>query len=90
MGYTVEIETNGVIQKLETFESENGFVATSLPESALDIDEEVHVTVEYTGTTLMKITYIISILSVLGTGLFATYLSSLGTGLRRKLVKQRN
>lgn len=90
LGYTVEIETNGVIQKLETFESENGFVATSLPESALDIDEEVHVTVEYTGTTLMKITYIISILSVLGTGLFATYLSSLGTGLRRKLVKQRN
>ena len=81
LGYTVEIETNGVIQKLETFESENGFVATSLPESALDIDEEVHVTVEYTGTTLMKITYIISILSVLGTGLFATYLSSLGTGL---------
>ena len=90
LGYTVEIETNGVIQKLETFESENGFVATSLPESALDIDEEVHVTVEYTGTTLMKITYIISILSVLGTGLFATYLSSFGTGLRRKLVKQRN
>ena len=81
LGYTVEIETNGVIQKLETFESKNGFVATSLPESALDTAEEVHVTVEYTGTTLMKITFIISILSVLGTGPFATYLSSSGTGL---------
>ena len=80
LGYTVELETNGVIQNLETFESENGFVAISLPESTLDKDEGVHVTVEYTGTILMKITYIISILSVLGTGLFATYLSSLGTG----------
>ena len=84
LGYTVEIETNGVIQKLETFESENGFVAISLPESVLSTDDEVTVTVEYTGTTLMKITYIISILSVLGTGLFATYLSSLGKGLKGK------
>lgn len=90
LGYTVEIEANGVTQKLETFESENGFIAITMPESVLDANEEVHVTVEYTGTILMKITYIISILSVLGTGLFATYLSSFGTGLRRKLVKQRN
>lgn len=80
LGYTVELETNGVIQNLETFESENGFVAISLPESTLDTDEEVHVTVEYTGTILMKITYILSILSILGTGLFATYLSSMGAG----------
>ena len=84
LGYAVEIETNGVIQKLETFETENGFVAISIPESFLSTDDEVTVTVEYTGTTLMKITYIISILSVLGTGSFATYLSGLGTGLRKR------
>lgn len=84
LGYTVEIEANGVTQKLETFESENGFVAISLSKSVLDANEEVHVTVEYTGTILMKITYIISILSVLGTGLFATYLSSSWTGSKEK------
>ena len=84
LGYTVEIEANGVTQKLETFESENGFIAITMPESVLDANEEVHVTVEYTGTILMKITYIISILSVLGTGLFATYLSSSGTGSKEK------
>lgn len=84
LGYTVEIETNGMIQKLETFESENGFVAICLPNSVFSTNDEVTVTVEYTGTTLMKITYIISVLSVLGTGLFATYLSSLGKGLNGK------
>ena len=84
LGYTVEIETNGMIQKLETFESENGFVAICLPSSVFSTNDGVTVTVEYTGTTLMKITYIISVLSVLGTGLFATYLSSLGKGLNGK------
>ena len=84
LGYTVEIETNGKIQKLETFESENGFVAICLPNSVFSTGDEVTVTVEYTGTILTRITYIISILSVLGTGLFATYLSSLGKGLNGK------
>ena len=84
LGYTAETEINGKIQKLETFESENGFVAICLPNSVFSTDDGVTVTVEYTGTTLMKITYIISVLSVLGTGLFATYLSSLGKGLNGK------
>lgn len=84
LGYTAETEINGKIQKLETFESENGFVAICLPNSVFSTNDEVTVTVEYTGTTLMKITYIISVLSVLGTGLFATYLSSLGKGLKGK------
>lgn len=84
LGYTAETEINGKIQKLETFESENGFVAICLPSSVFSTNDGVTVTVEYTGTTLMKITYIISILSVLGTGLFATYLSSLGKGLKGK------
>ena len=84
LGYTAETEINGKIQKLETFESENGFVAICLPNSVFSTNDEVTVTVEYTGTTLMKITYIISVLSVLGTGLFATYLSSLGKGLNGK------
>ena len=84
LGYTAETEINGKIQKLETFESENGFVAICLPSSVFSTNDGVTVTVEYTGTTLMKITYIISILSVLVTGLFATYLSSLGKGLNGK------
>ena len=71
LGYTVKIDTNGKIQKLETFESENGFVAIRLPNSVFSTDGEVDVTVEYTGTALMKITYIVSILSSLGTGLGA-------------------
>ena len=43
LGYAVEIETSGVIQKLETFETENGFVAISIPESFLSTDDEVTV-----------------------------------------------
>ena len=89
LGYTVKIDTNGKIQKLETFESENGFVAICLPNSIFSMGDEVTVTVEYTATTLMEITYIVSILSVLGTGSFATYLSGLGTGLGAKIESKK-
>ena len=84
LGYSVELEYNGTKNKLETFESENGFVSICLPNSVFSTDDEATVTVDYTGTALMKITYIISILSSLGTGLLATYLSVLGTGLKRR------
>ncbi len=61
LGYQIEIEeNNGNIQKLDTFESNNGFVAIKIP------DNTVSVRVNYTGTVLMKITYIISGITFLG------------------------
>lgn len=57
LGYTVEItEADGSTQSIDTFESDNGFVAINLPKG---IEGKVEVT--YTGTTLMKITYVVSI-----------------------------
>ena len=61
LGYQVEIEDdNGNIQKIDTFESNNGFVSIKIP------DNTVSVRVNYTGTVLMKITYIISGITFLG------------------------
>lgn len=57
LGYSVEIQdTNGNIEKTDTFESENGFVAINLNEGT-----EGKIVVSYTGTILMNISYIVSI-----------------------------
>ncbi len=62
LGYQVEVEdNNGNIQKLETFESDNGFVAFELT----DVQEGM-VRVKYTGTALMIASYIISIVTFAG------------------------
>lgn len=61
LGYQVEIEDdNGNIQKIDTFESNNGFVSIKIP------DKTASVSVNYTGTVLMRITYIISEITFLG------------------------
>ena len=61
LGYDVEaIDSEGKVQKIETFESENGFVAIQVPETAKRIN------VTYTGTTLMKITYIVFGITFIG------------------------
>lgn len=61
LGYDVEaIDSEGKVNKIETFESENGFVAIQVPETAKRIN------VTYTGTTLMKITYIVSGVTFIG------------------------
>ncbi len=61
LGYDVEVtEQGGQTEKAETFESDNGFVAINVPETA------EKVTVKYTGTMLMKITYIVSCVTLVG------------------------
>lgn len=60
LGYTVEITNDtGETVKIDTFESNNGFIAVNLP-----ITTE-KVMVEYEGTVLMKITYFISFATVI-------------------------
>ena len=58
LGYNIQIEQNGQILTLETFESSNGFVAVNLPNT-----EGGKITVKYTGTTIMQISYIVSIVT---------------------------
>ena len=61
LGYKVEVEKDGEnIEKVDTFESDNGFVAINIPETA------EKVTIKYTGTILMRISYIISIVTFVG------------------------
>ena len=62
LGYQIEIEyESGNIQKIQPFESDNGFVAFELEDG-----QEGIVKVKYTGTSLMKISYIISFVTLLG------------------------
>lgn len=56
LGYTVTLENNRGITKLEPYESENGFVAIQLDEG------EGKVEVKYTGTIVMKASMVVSIL----------------------------
>lgn len=58
LGYNIQIEQNGQTLTLETFESSNGFVAVNLPNT-----ESGKITVKYTGTTIMQISYIVSIVT---------------------------
>ena len=61
LGYTVEITNkNGETAELKTFESDNGFVAISLEEGM-----NGNIQVKYTGTALMKVSYVISIGAVI-------------------------
>lgn len=77
LGYTVEI-TNEVGQtlKMDTFESDNGFVAVNLPETATKVN------VKYEGTVLMKVLYVISFATVIGVLLI--YLLLLVNNLKNK------
>lgn len=59
LGYNVELQDEaGNLQKIDTYESDNGFIAINLPEG-----EYGTITVQYTGTILMKISYVVSILT---------------------------
>ena len=60
IGYNVKLDCEaGEKQNVTTFESENGFVAIKIP------NKNVKVSVKYTGTLLMKVSYIISILALI-------------------------
>ena len=71
IGYSAYIESaNGNTELLKTYESENGFLC-------LDVNlnnATVKIKVEYTGTLLMKISYIISILGIFVYILYNIYL----------------
>ena len=67
VGYNVTIENNNEITKLSTFESENGFVAIQIPENI----EKATIKVEYKGTILQKVSYIISAIALI---LFIVYI----------------
>lgn len=60
LGYEVTLEQNEKTTKLKTYETENGFIGVTIP-----IIEEGTIKVKYEGTTLMKISAIISILGLI-------------------------
>lgn len=59
LGYDVTLEQNGKKVKLETYETDNGFLGITIP-----IMEEGNLEVCYSGTLFMKISSIVSILGV--------------------------
>ena len=60
LGYNVKItDNNGEIKQIDTFESDNGFVAIKLAETALKVN------VKYEGTLFMKITYAVSFITLI-------------------------
>lgn len=61
-GYTIMLTENEKTIELKASESYNGFVQIVLPD---DIDNGT-INVEYTGTTLEKVSYIISLISLVG------------------------
>ena len=58
LGYTV---TTGQNEKIQMFESDNGMLAIKLDENI----ESAHITVKYTGTTIEKVSYLISAISII-------------------------
>ena len=58
LGYTVTTEQN---KKIQMFESDNGMLAIKLDENI----ESAHITVKYTGTTIEKVSYLISAISII-------------------------
>ena len=62
LGYSANMNDNGENKKIDTFESENGFVAIKIGE---DI-ENAHIKIRYSGTILEKAGYVISAVSILG------------------------
>ena len=70
LGYDVILKNdNNEIQKLEIYESDNGFVATKLPA----IDNGI-IEIEYNGTIIMKISICVSILTLLSLIIYIVYI----------------
>ena len=68
-GYKIELENDKYKKVLKYEESEYGFIQITIPEDM----ENANIKVQYTGTPLEKISYIISIIGVIG---FIIYLSN--------------
>ena len=60
LGYDVRLESNGEEKKIETYESENGFLEINLLENM-----QGNITIKYAGTIIMKVSAVISGLSML-------------------------
>lgn len=60
LGYEVTLEKDGKITKLDTYETENGFIGVTIP-----VLEEANLQVHYEGTILMKISAIVSIIGTI-------------------------
>ena len=60
-GYKIKLRYDGQVTNLKTFETDNGFVGITIPTLTYGI-----IDVEYTGTTIMKISSVISILGIAG------------------------
>lgn len=60
LGYEVTLKQNGEVKKLETYETDKGFVGVTIP-----VLEEANLQVHYEGTMLMKVSSGISILGLI-------------------------
>ena len=61
LGYEARLENNNTITKLNIEESDKGFLCVKL-----DNVEQGTITVKYAGTTLMKISYVLSCIGIAG------------------------
>ena len=60
LGYTITLEQNEEITKLQTFETNNGFIGVKIP-----VLEDGIIKVKYEGTSFMKVSSILSIISLI-------------------------
>lgn len=60
-GYEIRLETEGKVEKIAAIESENGYLACVLPNAI----KEGTITVEYVGTMITTISYIVSAISLI-------------------------
>ena len=69
LGYTVKlINENGEMQNIDTLESDNGFVAINLSE-----EMNGKIEISYTGTILMKISYVVSFVTLISLIIWGIY-----------------
>lgn len=61
VGYEIKIETKEAVEKLDAVESENGYLSCKIEKNI----DEGKITVEYVGTTITDISYIISPISLI-------------------------
>lgn len=78
LGYEATLEQEENIIKLETYETEKGFIGVTLPTT-----KEGKLTIKYVGTKIMKISRILSLVSILV--FIMLYISN-----RNRLTKRRN
>ena len=80
-GYEVIIKTNNSEQKLDAVASENGYLSVKLPE---DVEQgEMHI--EYKGSIITKVSYIVSAISVI---IFIIYIIYQKRKIKKRIAKE--